>query len=198
MPPREAKDLLILLLKNLLPPANEVWGKVMFSYVFVWRWGAWFPSMHHMLGGGSVSRGSASRRFHVQSGLHSGILHPGRLHPGRSALGVVCIQGVCLKGVGRPPPPNTWDTTRYGQQAGGTHPTVMLSCFYNSFYINDTLIHMRHFCANGFHLFYSGEFTSLMLIQTFQCMFQILLNIHNDNLNNNLYFVSKTIPGRQV
>ena len=25
-------------------------------------------------------------------------------------------------------PPDTWDTKGYGQQAGGTHPTGMLSC----------------------------------------------------------------------
>ena len=33
----------------LLPPANEVWGKVMFSQVFVCpqRGGGWLPSMHH-------------------------------------------------------------------------------------------------------------------------------------------------------
>ena len=80
-----------------------------------------------MAGAGSVSRGSASRRVHIQAGLHLG-----SLHPGRSALGVVCIQGVCVKGVGQTPQ-DTWDTTRYGQQASGTHPTVMLSCFYNSF-----------------------------------------------------------------
>ena len=27
-----------------------------------------------------------------------------------------------------PPPPDTWDTTGYGQQAGGMHPTGMRSC----------------------------------------------------------------------
>ena len=27
-----------------------------------------------------------------------------------------------------PLPPDTWDTTEYGQQEGGTHPTGMLSC----------------------------------------------------------------------
>ena len=28
------------------------------------------------------------------------------------------------------PPPRTWDTTGYGRQVGGTHPTGMLSCLY--------------------------------------------------------------------
>ena len=31
-------------------------------------------------------------------------------------------------GLGRPPR-DTWDTTGHCQQAGGTHPTVMLFCF---------------------------------------------------------------------
>ena len=29
---------------------------------------------------------------------------------------------------GYSPPPSTWDTTGYGRQAGGTHPTGMHSC----------------------------------------------------------------------
>ena len=56
--------------------------------------------------------------------------HPGR-HPftqtpppGRHSLGRHPPPG-------RIPPPSrhTWDTTGYGQQAGGTHPTGMHSCF---------------------------------------------------------------------
>ena len=65
--------------------------------------GSWFPSMHH--------------RSHDQGDLYPGGLHPciqGGLHPGR--------------GLGRPPPPPS-DTIGYGQQAGGTHPTGMHSCF---------------------------------------------------------------------
>ena len=149
-----------------------------------------------------MPRGVCLQGVCIQGGLHWG--------------GWSASRGVCLSGVGQTPlrsayggslypwdwadspPSDTWDTTRYGQQADGTHPTVMLSCFYNSFYINDTTIHMRLFYTNEFHLFYFGEFTNLMLIQIFQCMFQILLNIHNDNLNYYLYFVSKTIPGRHV
>ena len=50
----------------------------------------------------------------------------------------VCVQGegVRFQGreLGRPPwPPDTWDTTGYGQRAGGTHPTGMHSC---AFYLN--------------------------------------------------------------
>ena len=46
--------------------------------------------------------------------------------------------GVC-PGVGYSPPPspehNTWDTTGYGRQAHGTHPTRMLSC--SSYFVWD-------------------------------------------------------------
>ena len=54
---------------------------------------------------------------HMTKGVHPrGGLHPGGLHPGW---------------VGQPPPHSrdTWDTTGYGQQAGGTHPTRMYSCW---------------------------------------------------------------------
>ena len=59
----------------------------------------------------------------------------GGLHPGGSASRAVCLQGgVCIKEVGwqttlllLPLPRDTWDTKGYGQQAGGTHPTGMLS-----------------------------------------------------------------------
>ena len=42
----------------------------------------------------------------------------GSLHPGGSAS----------RGGWTDSPQNTWDTTGYGQQAGGTHPAGMLSC----------------------------------------------------------------------
>ena len=63
--------------------------------------GGWLHSMHHRShdqGGGSASRGV---------GLHGG------LRPG---------------GWANPLPRDTWDTTGYGQQAGGTHPTGINSC----------------------------------------------------------------------
>ena len=49
--------------------------------------------------------------------------------------GLICIQGESASGRvsasrwgwAEPPPPDTWDTTGYGQQAGSTHPTGMLS-----------------------------------------------------------------------
>ena len=54
---------------------------------------------------GSVSRGGSASR--------------GDLHPG---------EGVSSREVGQTPPPS--DTTGYNQQAGGTHPTGMYSCFF--------------------------------------------------------------------
>ena len=55
-----------LFLCILLPPANEVWGKVMFLHLcvilFTW-WGIFCPSMHHRSHDrGSLSRGSLSGR----------------------------------------------------------------------------------------------------------------------------------------
>ena len=63
---------------------------------------------------------------HMTRGLHLGGLPPGSWAeppPGLSTGGV-CIQG----GLADPLPQDTWDTTRYGQQAGGRHPTGMLCC----------------------------------------------------------------------
>ena len=36
-----------------------------------------------------------------------------------------CLKGACMVA----PEGCAWDTTRYGQRAGGTHPTGMHSCF---------------------------------------------------------------------
>ena len=38
-----------------------------------------------------------------------------------------------------PPPQNTWDATRYGQQAGGTHTTGMFSCSIHPVKNNDKM-----------------------------------------------------------
>ena len=40
--------------------------------------------------------------------------------------------GVCLWGLWGQTPRDAWDTTGYGQQAGGMHPTGMHSCLYVS------------------------------------------------------------------
>ena len=94
----------------LLPPANEVWGKVMF----------WHLCVSLFTGGlclqGGVCRGVCIQR---QSASREG------LHP----------EGVCLQGgsasrglLGRPPPPPHSNTAGYGQREVGTHPTGMQSC----------------------------------------------------------------------
>ena len=44
-------------------------------------------------------------------------------HPPLSAY-----MGSASRGWADPPSRDTWDTTGYGQQAGGTHPTEVLSC----------------------------------------------------------------------
>ena len=72
---------LLIQLLTLLPPANEVWGKVMLLYMSVILSRGWLPSMHHrshdqggLLPGGSASReGSASRGWMcIQGGSASG------------------------------------------------------------------------------------------------------------------------------
>ena len=86
-----------------LPPANEIWGKVIFSQASVILFpggGEWLPSMHH--------------RSHDQ-----GVLHPGE----------VCIQEGLHPDGGRGVEQILSDTMVYGQQAGGTLPTGLHSCF---------------------------------------------------------------------
>ena len=63
-----------------LPPANEVWGKVIFLHlcVILFIGGVCFPACIT----GHMTRGSAS-----VGGLHLGGLHLGGLHLGRSASG---------------------------------------------------------------------------------------------------------------
>ena len=62
-----------------------------------------------------------------------GYVHGVRTHPQTWDLS----EWVCLAWVLAPPPPEhgTWDTMGYGQQAGGTHPTRMLSC--SSYFVQD-------------------------------------------------------------
>ena len=81
-------------------------------------------------GGGGVGKGvgfPACITGHMTRGPTGGSASRGGLHAGKimQTPHPVCLQGgLHLRGLGRPPPPqNTWDTTRYGQQAGGTHPT---------------------------------------------------------------------------
>ena len=77
----------------LLPPANKVWGKVMFSQMFVYpRGGAvGFPACIT----GQLTGGSASRRVCICGRSASGGLHRGG---GVSAFRGVCLWGVSIQG----------------------------------------------------------------------------------------------------
>ena len=88
----------------LLPPANEVWGKVIFSVACVKN------SVHG--GGGSTwadtppRAGTPPRQVHPQPpSRYITSPTPGQVHP-----------------------PGAVHAGKYGQQAGGTHPTGMHSC----------------------------------------------------------------------
>ena len=107
--------------------------------VILFTGGVGFPACMtgHMTRGGYASGGlnggicmgwSASKKVC----LHAGVFLP--------RVRRVCIQGVwadlppprsAYKGAGSatPLPPDTWNTTGYGHQAGGTYPTGMHSCF---------------------------------------------------------------------
>ena len=91
-----------------LPPANKVWGKVIFSQACVKN------SVH---GGGCLLGGGAGRGVPALGGLVLGGLVPGGcLVPG----GMSAPRGACSWGAWlRPPTANT---------AGGKHPTGMHSC----------------------------------------------------------------------
>ena len=115
----------------LLPPANEVWGKVMFLHLSVshsvHREGGWIPNMHH--------------RSH----------HQGRSAPG----GGVCIPSgeqtpsrSAYRGLGGwADPQDTWDTTGWSK-AGGTHPTGIYSCFR---YVGELKKNLSHkLCSTSF------------------------------------------------
>ena len=98
-------------LSCLLPPANEVWGKVIFTQA----------SLILSKGGGDVG-------FPVCTTGHmtGGVCVRGDLHPGGLPTGV---------GLDRPTPPlrDTWDTIGYGRQAGD--PTARLFCSFSIFVV---------------------------------------------------------------
>ena len=102
---------------HFLLPANEVWGKAMFSQVFVCfvypRGRGWLPSMHHRSHdqhpGGWLP--SMHHRSHDQAGSASRGEGAGSASRGR--------------GVGQTPPCQN-------MKAGGTHSTAMLPCRTNA------------------------------------------------------------------
>ena len=98
MPKEKIKQTNVL---RYLLPAIEVWGKVMSSQACI------IPSVHEK-GGGWLS--SMHHRSHDQGSAFRGV-------------------GSALEGGGwADTPRDTWDTTGYGQQVGGTHPTRMHFC----------------------------------------------------------------------
>ena len=87
---------------NLLSPANEVWGKVMFLHMCVILFTeGWLPSMHHMShdqgvcirGRGSASRGSASSGVCIWGSAFRRICIQGGSASRWSASRGVCLQG---------------------------------------------------------------------------------------------------------
>ena len=123
-----------------LPPANEVWGKIIFSQAFVilsTGMKGWLPRMHHRSHDqrvwiwGGVPQGEVCLQGIC---LQGGCLHPGGgsaprgsasrggVHPGRGVCiqevdlhpGRLCIQGSAFGGWPDPPPPKIhgilWDT----------------------------------------------------------------------------------------
>ena len=113
---------------QLLPPANEVWGKVIFlvacvknpvyrgEYLDRYPPGRYTPGQVHPPG-----------QVHHPSGRYT----PRQVHPhpwaGTLPLGRYTPPGQVHPRAGTPP--GAVYTGRYGQQAGGTHPTGIHSCF---------------------------------------------------------------------
>ena len=128
-----------LCVETFLPPANEVWGNVIFLHL----------SVILFTGGGSTWAGTPPRQVHPP-GRYTPL--PGQVHPlGRYNPPAGTPWGGKLPWAGTPPqagtspgrytpgqvhtppwtgtlPPGALHAGRYGQQAGGTHPTGMHSC----------------------------------------------------------------------
>ena len=108
-----------------LPCANEVWGKVIFSVACVKN------SVHR--GGTSSSTpppraGTPNPPGQVPPGRYPlGRYPPGLIPPGHLPPGHRYTPGQVHPWAGTPPGPV--HAGRYGQQAGGTHPTGMHSCY---------------------------------------------------------------------
>ena len=106
----------------LLPPANEVWGKVIFLHLFVILFTGGF-----LFWGGVCSRGGS---YSWGGCLLWGVPAPGGTNSwgvsaprGMSAPGgCLLLGGACSRGVPGGDPPGT------ATAAGGTHPTGMHSC----------------------------------------------------------------------
>ena len=118
----------------LLPPANDVWGKVIFSEACVKN------SVHR---GGSTWAGTSPQTRYTPPwdqahppGLGTSPrdqIHPRTrytpLGPGTPSRDQVHPSGTSTPRDQVHPPPGAVHAARYGQEAGGTHPTGMHSCF---------------------------------------------------------------------
>ena len=79
-----------MLVRGSFPPANEVWGKVMFLHLCVILFtgvGGWLPSMHHLLHDQEDMHPVGGGGLHPVEVCIQGDLHPrGDLHPGYYAI----------------------------------------------------------------------------------------------------------------
>ena len=123
---RKVTFFLFVLIIGLVPPTNEVWGKVIFLHLSV-----------ILFTGGYLGR-YTPRQVHTppwaDTSLWAGT-PPGKVHTplGRYTPRQVHPTGRYTPQVGTPPGRYTPQQCMlgYGQQAGGTHPTGMHSCLFN-------------------------------------------------------------------
>ena len=111
----------------LLPPTNEVWGKVIFLHLSVILFtGVWSASVH-----AGISPPPPPGPGTPWSRHPPGTRHPQSRHPrqGRHPLGPGTPPWSRHPPPPRADPPGAVHAGRYGQQAGGMHPTGMQSCY---------------------------------------------------------------------
>ena len=116
---------------DLLPPANEVWGKVIFSEACIKNsgHGGEYLGRYTPSGPGTAPRWGTppGTRYTPQDQVHP----PGTRYtppgPG-STPGTRYTPPDQVHPPGPGTPPRALHAGRYGQQVGGTHPTWMHSC----------------------------------------------------------------------
>ena len=102
-------------INHLLPPANEVWEGYVFIGVCLSTWGVSASGPGGCLPPPPQADTPLGKHAPRQTPLPLGKHPPGQTPP---------LPNACWD-----TPPFLVDTTGYGQQAGGTHPTGMHSCF---------------------------------------------------------------------
>ena len=136
---------------------RSFWQGNIFTVVFGCPQRGWLPSMHHKFTTMGVClwwtclQRYVSRRLWLWGVCFQGVCIKG----GWTDLPWACLEGLCILGVGQTHPQDTWDTTGYGQQAVGTHPTGM--AFLCSYYCHVIIIvfHQVNRCGNNHWLFHS-------------------------------------------